>query len=90
MGIFPAGESPYEVAEMAGNVREWVNDWYDKDYYRVSPRDNPPGPERGTSRVLRGGSWDGGGSYVRSAFRNIRRQPRQRGHDLGIRCVRSL
>ncbi len=90
VGIFPAGESPYKVAEMAGNVWEWVNDWYDKDYYRRSPRDNPPGPERGPSRVLRGGSWnyyDVG--FVRSANRYFN-FPDRWFDNYGFRCVRSL
>ncbi len=89
VGIFPAGESPYKVAEMAGNVREWVNDWYDKDYYRVSPRDNPQGPERGEYRVLRGGSWINSGSYVRSANRYNNFPDNWNVND-GCRCVRSL
>jgi formylglycine-generating enzyme required for sulfatase activity len=89
VGIFPAGESPYEVAEMAGNVREWVNDWYDKDYYRQSPRANPQGPERGERRVLRGGSWSGYVNLVRSAYRDDF-NPDYWGSRYGFRCVRSL
>lgn len=42
---------------MRGNVWEWVQDWYAKDYYRRSPDRNPKGPDRGEDRVLRGGSW---------------------------------
>jgi formylglycine-generating enzyme required for sulfatase activity len=42
---------------MAGNVEEWVNDWYDKDYYKTSPATNPQGPASGERRVIRGGHW---------------------------------
>ncbi|MCX6041911.1 MAG: SUMF1/EgtB/PvdO family nonheme iron enzyme, partial [Caldilinea sp.] len=89
VGIFPAGESRYKVAEMAGNVWEWVNDWYDAKYYSVSPASNPQGPATGTSRVLRGGSWGSNDYNVRSAVRNLNIP------DLwfdvgGFRCVRSL
>ena len=44
--------------DMSGNVYEWVNDRYEKDYYSKSPESNPPGPLTGDKRVLRGGSWD--------------------------------
>jgi formylglycine-generating enzyme required for sulfatase activity len=53
----PLGDSPYGCADMAGNVWEWVNDWYDEGYYRVSPQQNPEGPATGQYRTLRGGSW---------------------------------
>ena len=42
---------------MSGNVREWCEDWYGRDYYSKSPTSNPKGPGKGTRRVLRGGSW---------------------------------
>ena len=57
VGSYPAGASPYGALDMAGNVWEWVNDWYDGSYYSVSPGSNPPGPATGTYRVLRGGGW---------------------------------
>jgi serine/threonine-protein kinase len=47
----------YRLYDMAGNVNEWVKDWYDKSYYSSSPAENPQGPTSGESRVLRGGSW---------------------------------
>jgi formylglycine-generating enzyme required for sulfatase activity len=57
VGIRPAGASPYGVLDMAGNVREWINDTHADDYYRVSPYINPPGPPDHWLKVIRGGSW---------------------------------
>jgi len=56
----PVGQkrpNPYGVFDMAGNVREWCNDWYQVDYYRQSPITNPRGPVKGEKKVLRGGAW---------------------------------
>lgn len=56
--------------DMAGNVREWVNDWYSATYDGGSPASNPPGPATGTERVLRGGSWDVAPGEARSSARS--------------------
>jgi formylglycine-generating enzyme required for sulfatase activity len=57
VGSFPQSLSPYGLYDMAGNVAEWVQDWYDPNYYRSAPLSNPVGPERGAIKSMRGGSW---------------------------------
>ena len=57
VGSYPMGASPYGVHDLAGNVYEWVADWYQADYYKASPLRNPKGPNSGDFRVLRSGSW---------------------------------
>lgn len=80
------GVSPYEVWQMAGNVAEWVNDWYDPDYYKVAPDRNPKGPDRGTHRVFRGGGWMDSTPTVRTAQRNGA-DPETEANWLGFRCA---
>lgn len=57
VGSFPDSVSPYGIHDLAGNVAEWVQDWYDPNYYRSAPLNDPPGPERGAIKAMRGGSW---------------------------------
>jgi serine/threonine-protein kinase len=85
VGSFPAGASPYGVLDMAGNVWEWVADWYDADYYGASPARNPPGPDAGEYRVLRGGSWYPRSGYARAANRG-NGNPDYRVTYIGFRC----
>ena len=87
VGSFPAGASPYGVLDMEGNVWQWCADWYGDDYYKDSPLRNPIGPDTGTMRVLRGGSWCNGITVgFRAAYRD-RGIPIYRGGDGGFRCV---
>ena len=87
-GRYPSGESWCGTLDMAGNVCEWVADWYRADYYKRSPTWNPLGPSEDTGeRVNRGGSWLDDPSIVRSAFRNPN-APEQRYDVLGFRCAR--
>lgn len=82
----PQGDSFYGVADLAGNVREWCADWYDDNYYKNSPKENPKGPASGQYRVLRGGSWGAQQYGVRAADRGDY-VPDDRTLDVGFRCA---
>jgi formylglycine-generating enzyme required for sulfatase activity len=69
VGSYASGVSPYGVLDMAGNVWEWVADWYSASYYSQSPASNPGGPTWGTGRVVRGGCWDSDRGRTRCAYR---------------------
>jgi formylglycine-generating enzyme len=86
---YAAGVSGYGMYQQSGNVWEWCADWYESDYYKKSPESDPRGPEGGSSRVNRGGSW-GHNDALRfwGALRN-RHNPSYGGDNLGFRLVRS-
>ncbi len=84
----PEGESPYGVRHMAGNVAEWVQDWFGLDYYAYMPERNPPGPSSGRYKSLRGGSWKSKSIMLRTATRSGAPAD-QRSPTIGFRCARS-
>ena len=88
VGNYPNSTSPYGALDMSGNVWEWVNDWYQEDYYTVSPSSNPTGPENGTYKVKRGGGW---GYYDLLLFTSFRRftNPAINANNIGFRCADS-
>jgi formylglycine-generating enzyme required for sulfatase activity len=85
VGSKPLGASPYSALDMAGNLAEWVSDWYAASYYAASPARNPPGPATGTHRVTRGGSMVDVARGVRATARNFD-LPGSWGRDVGFRC----
>ncbi len=87
VGSFPVGASPYGTLDMAGNVWEWVQDWYDETYYRSGAVKNPQGPMNGTHKVLRGGSWLNPQGLARTSARFWPSPDLRRG-SIGFRCAR--
>ncbi len=86
VGSYSPGASPYGVLDMAGNVWEWVNDWYSSTYYSGSPGSNPPGPTTGTYKVLRGGAWNSNSFHLRLTYRNYS-TPNGSYNFIGFRCA---
>ncbi len=87
VGSRPAAASPFGALDMAGNVREWVQDWYQVQQYEDPTIQNPKGPAVGSERVVRGGGWMDGSEAVRPTSRG-HLPPDSRAVDLGFRCVR--
>ncbi len=87
VGSYPGGASWCGALDMAGNVWEWVSDWWSDDYYRHSPTNNPQGPDSGTLRISRGGSWFDESWRVSASCRKGLTPSSHRIHWVGFRCV---
>ena len=87
VGSYERGKSPYGVYDMAGNVWEWVGDWYSQTFYANSPTSNPSGPGSGQTRVLRGGTWYYGKERVRTFSRDSY-NPIEVLDSFGFRCAK--
>lgn len=88
VGSYELGKSKDGLYDMAGNVSEWCNDWYNIDYYSKSPTDNPQGPETGDYKCLRGGSWFLYIRFMRVTSRDFA-EPETRNNFTGFRCTRT-
>jgi formylglycine-generating enzyme required for sulfatase activity len=94
VGSYPSAASPYGAMDLAGNVSEWVSDWYSETYYREQTTwNNPQGPSKGIFKVQRGGSWLFVGSAGVTSFQRNRGDPAYTdfnfGHSRGFRCALS-
>lgn len=89
VGSYASGIGPYNTFDQGGNLWEWVKDWYAEGYYARSPERNPQGPEEGTLRVIRGGSWYSGAPALSTTFRN-RHDPTHGTLYIGFRCAQEL
>lgn len=86
VGSFSTDKSPYGVMDGAGNVMEWVADWYQETYYKEAPDKDPPSPEFGTFRVMRGGGYTTTGGDIRITSRS-KMVPDFRDETIGFRCA---
>ena len=83
---FDAGRSPFGLYNMAGNVEEWVSDWYDEFFYKEGQITLPSGPDTGNTKVVRGGSWESSSSLTRTTKRHTV-APNRKEAGIGFRCA---
>ncbi|MBI3611168.1 MAG: formylglycine-generating enzyme family protein [Nitrospirae bacterium] len=89
VGQFARDVSPYGVHDLAGNVMEWVADWYNQDSYRLLPASNPAGVPDGESRVIRGASWNDSIKRAQTSIR-FKMYPEYRDVTIGFRCAKPV
>ncbi len=89
VGKYDKARSPYGLFDMAGNVWEWTQDWYDGAYYEKSPEKNPTGAEQGQFKVLRGGAWSDLPKYLLT-YGRFKLPPTTRNSYIGFRCAKSV
>jgi formylglycine-generating enzyme required for sulfatase activity len=89
VGTYPTGKSDFGVFDLSGNVAEWVGDWHFPEYYLFSPKENPPGPEKGHYKIIRGGNWKNNAEDVRLTYRNAT-VPNARSKTVGFRCAANI